>query len=276
MEDPNERLNRRGHPNNIGESGPPRFPEGSGLPSTSSDKVYRMVKSQNALEDIHKSGVVRNKHAANSSSSPRWGKDVFWSRGKDGSPHGLQQDDFLIEAPYNVASKREVRAEDVTAVHAYRNGRVQNILNEEPNENIVRRSRGFLGRGNDSQPKLEYRIGMFLMISLSAFALGVDVITGILDWLTAETAGEVVNFLQIIFFQGIFIFNKAPFWKGSKVDKKVITFIVMTIIGFIPFVNDFTPEIFIDVLAICYFTRQEDREKVATPAKNPLVTRSKR
>lgn len=92
------------------------------------DKVYRSVKSEAAIEDIEKSGVVRNAQSAGLVEKSRWGDRVFWSKGAEGSYHVVQKDGFVIEAPLSVAQERQVGRDDVTAVYRKNEeGEVENI-----------------------------------------------------------------------------------------------------------------------------------------------------
>ncbi len=99
------------NPNSIGEL----LSLSSGI-ETKTGKVYRSVYGIGAVEDLMSSGVVRNAASAGVKEESRWGDRVFWSKGEDGKKHTLQKGGYVIEAPHDVASVRQVRAEDVTAV----------------------------------------------------------------------------------------------------------------------------------------------------------------
>ncbi len=96
---------------------------------TSPDKVYRSVRGKQAVDDLFESGVVRNAQSAGKLPQSRWGERVFWSRGAQGKHHNIQEDGYVIEAPYEVAAERQVRREDVTAIYTKtQEGGVEDIL----------------------------------------------------------------------------------------------------------------------------------------------------
>jgi hypothetical protein len=124
MEDHEDRENI--NPNNIGE-----------LLSVSKDvetfpnRVYRSVKDRAAIDDLISSGVVRNKQSAGLVENNRWGENVYWSRGKEGGHHIVQVDGYLIEAPYNITSERQITIDDLTALyHKSEDGEIKDILEE--------------------------------------------------------------------------------------------------------------------------------------------------
>jgi len=99
---------------------------------TSQDKVYRSILGRGAIDDLFNCGYVRNRQSAGLVERNRWGETVFWSRGVDGKFHNVQDNGFVIEAPFEVASKGIVREEDVTAIYAKdEEGKIVNILEEE-------------------------------------------------------------------------------------------------------------------------------------------------
>lgn len=99
---------------------------------TSPDKVYRSVGTKAAIDDLFKSGVVRNALSAGVVPESRWGEKVFWSRGQEGKYHMVSRGGFVIEAPHAVALERQVTKEDVTAIYTKNEqNEVRDILNEE-------------------------------------------------------------------------------------------------------------------------------------------------
>jgi hypothetical protein len=93
---------------------------------TSPDKVYRSVRDMAAIDDLIESGVVRNAQSAGVKTQSRWDDKVFWSRGEAGKFHIVSG--VVIEAPYDIASKRAVTKDDVTGVFKKNEeGRVENI-----------------------------------------------------------------------------------------------------------------------------------------------------
>lgn len=104
---------------------------GNDLP-TQPDKVYRSVRSEDAIDDIENSGVVRNKQSAGLVEKSRWGDRVFWSRGGEGKYHIVQKGGYVIEAPLSVAQEREVTREDITAIYTKNeNGEVFDVLEQK-------------------------------------------------------------------------------------------------------------------------------------------------
>lgn len=97
---------------------------------TSPGNVYRSVMGFEAIDDLAKSGIVRNKQAARGTTS-RWGEKVFWSKGENGKYHTLQEGGYVIEAPSSKAEEERVTLEDVTAIYTKNeNGDVINIIDE--------------------------------------------------------------------------------------------------------------------------------------------------
>lgn len=119
-----ENVSEKHNPNSIGEI----ISIGKDLPTTP-DKVYRSVSTKDAIDDIEKSGIVRNKQSAGLVEKSRWGERVFWSRGAEGKYHNVSQNGYVIEAPLSVAQERIVTKEDITAIYTKNeDGEVINIL----------------------------------------------------------------------------------------------------------------------------------------------------
>lgn len=105
---------------------------------TSSDKVYRSIKGQSAVDDIFESGIVRNKQSAGLVEKSRWGERVFWSKGEDGKYHNTYKDGFVIEAPHDVAKERAVTPEDLTAIYTKNEqGEVVDVLQKEKEKRVA-------------------------------------------------------------------------------------------------------------------------------------------
>jgi hypothetical protein len=114
------------NPNSIGEL----FSMGKDL-ETSPNNVYRSVIGMEAVDDLDKSGVVRNKQSAGLVKNSRWGERVFWSKGVEGGYHIVPTGTFVIEAPLSVAQERIVTKNDVTAIYSKNEqGEVFDILKE--------------------------------------------------------------------------------------------------------------------------------------------------
>lgn len=120
------------NPNNIGE-----------LLSFSKDietflnSVYRGLSDRAAIDDLISCGLVRNKQSAGLVEKSRWDDKVFWSRGGEGKFHNIQQNGYVIEAPYNIASERQVTIDDITAIyHRGEDGQIRDILEEVLNSSL--------------------------------------------------------------------------------------------------------------------------------------------
>jgi len=115
------------NPNSIGEI----VDMGYNDVKTSPDKVYRSIYGPEAIKDLFACGFVRNRQSAGLGYN-RYGETVFWSRGKDGNFHNVQDNGFLIVAPFEIASQRVVREGDVTAIYAKEDGgKIVDILESE-------------------------------------------------------------------------------------------------------------------------------------------------
>ena len=106
---------------------------------TSSDKVYRGINGQSAVDDIFESGIVRNKQSAGLVEKSRWGPRVFYSKGEEGKYHPVEQGRYIIEAPYDVAKERAVTHEDLTAIYTKNEqGGVIDVLSQEREKRLVK------------------------------------------------------------------------------------------------------------------------------------------
>jgi hypothetical protein len=119
------------NPNNIGE-----LMSVSRDVETFANRVYRSVSDRAAIDDLVTSGVVRNKQSAGLGES-RWGENVYWSRGEEGKYHIVQQGGYVIEAPYNIASERQVTIDDLTAIyHKTEDAEVRDVLEDVLRESL--------------------------------------------------------------------------------------------------------------------------------------------
>lgn len=126
MSQENYEQDEKYNPNNIGES-----LSFSKDVETFENRVYRGLSDRAAIDDLITSGIVRNKQSAGVVEKSRWGDKVFWSRGGEGKFHNVQQNGYVIEAPYNIASERQITIDDVTAIyHRGEDGEVKDILDE--------------------------------------------------------------------------------------------------------------------------------------------------
>jgi hypothetical protein len=132
----------------------------------------------------------------------------------------------------------------------------------------------------EENQEVEYRIGIIMGLGLVAIAFAFDFVEIILDLLSVGIAGTIKDIAQVIFFPAVFLMLKAPFWKGKKAAKKMISMITAALVGFIPIISTIMPEVTISVMLTIYYTRSEDREVSSNPeaAKklNKNITRYKR
>lgn len=114
------------NPNNIGE-----LMSVSKDVETFSNRVYRSLRDRAAIDDLIASGIVRSKQSAGVVETSRRGEKVYWSRGGEGKYHVVQTGGYVLEAPYNLASERQITIDDITAIY-YKNeaGEVTDILEE--------------------------------------------------------------------------------------------------------------------------------------------------
>ncbi len=121
---PEDDIETENNPNSIGEL----IGIGRDL-LTSPDSVYRSVGDRAAIDDLEKSGIVRNRQSAGLVEKSRWGNRVFWSKGAEGKYHAVRQGAYVIEAPLSVAQEGIVKRDDVKAIYTKNeNGEVINLL----------------------------------------------------------------------------------------------------------------------------------------------------
>jgi len=88
---------------------------------TKEGHVYRGVNGQAAIDDLFRVGYVRNAREAGvpGKEESKYGKKVYWSKGKEGGRHVIGNNYYVIEAlPHGDTSTEEyVRLEDVTGIY---------------------------------------------------------------------------------------------------------------------------------------------------------------
>lgn len=115
------------NPNSVPPEGSVGLHIGSAEVPMSSENVYRQVHGS-AVEDLAKSGVVRNPVTAGVKEQTRWGHRVFWNSGEDGRNTSLGGR-MVIEADKQAARSGWVAADQVKAVYARdSDGVVKNIM----------------------------------------------------------------------------------------------------------------------------------------------------
>lgn len=138
----------------------------------------------------------------------------------------------------------------------------------------------------EAQKKVNYRIGMAAAVFMIGFGLLLDGSEIILDLAgtllggVGVVLGVLVDILKFTVLPTLFVINRAPFWKGKKVKKKIASMAAAFIIGFIPWVGAAAPETAIGTAVTVYLTRKEDKEKAGEDTmENKIgrnITRAKR
>ena len=132
---------------------------------------------------------------------------------------------------------------------------------------------------NENGTPKKQRIGLLLAVLLVIIAVIFDIAEIILDIAGAGVAGTIKDIAQTIFFPVVFFILKAPFWKGKKKAKKMISMITTFFVSYIPIISTILPEVAIGVALTIYFTRKEDKEggdNIIQFPKNQNITRQKR
>jgi hypothetical protein len=158
-EDSSERRNESflKNPNSIGQL----ISLAKDLP-TSPDKVYRTVNASGA-DDLFESGIVRNEYAAGKGDQKRWGEKIFWSRGEEGKYHAVTKNGYVIEAPYDIASVRAVKLEEITAVYTKLEDKIENVLiarREKQQRDIIQKKEAVEERDKTRIDQLKKELGM--------------------------------------------------------------------------------------------------------------------
>lgn len=137
---------------------------------------------------------------------------------------------------------------------------------------------------DDQKQEVQYRIGivsalllMYIGINLDAIELALDLI-GTAGFGVLVVIGYIKDFVSIIIVPLIFFVLGAPFWKGRKAKKKMVTMVSGFLISLIPWVGAFMPETTLSILATILYTRSEDKEiaKETFKQRGEKITRSKR
>lgn len=131
----------------------------------------------------------------------------------------------------------------------------------------------------DNSEPIKYRIGVVLGFCITALGLFFDIFEGILSLFSAGTGGYLKDFASMLLFPAIFWFFGAPFWKGSKKHKKILTMVSGFVVALVPFLSDVLPELATSVLMTIVYTGQEDKENFFQKAeikRNENITREKR
>lgn len=146
-----------------------------------------------------------------------------------------------------------------------RNPRTSEVITISPSESTTvvtpRRS------SSSEKKPVTYRIGITVGAVLCLIAAYFDILELVLDatGTVLGGVGVVIGYAKDvftnIFFPVVFLLLGAPFWKGKKAKKKMITMITAAIISFIPEIGALMPETLIAVFVTIYYTRAEDRGK---------------
>lgn len=120
--------------------------------------------------------------------------------------------------------------------------------------------------GGDT-PSIKYRIGAVMSLVLGLIASMLDLTEFALDFGGTLFAGVGVVFgyikdaITIVVIPFIFWILGAPFWKGRKVKKKIITMVTAFLISLAPWIGGVMPETLVSTAVTIYLTRKEDKEK---------------
>ena len=134
---------------------------------------------------------------------------------------------------------------------------------------------------SENEP-VNYRIGLFAAILISILAIFLDITELALDLAGTFLGGFGVvigyfkDFSTIILMPGIFFILGAPFWRGRKAKKKMITMVTAGVISFIPWLGAFMPETFIATVVTIYLTRKEDKEGYQKKSLASNISRARR
>lgn len=169
--------------------------------------------------------------------------------------------------------RSRAQTSDDSEVWVSRAQRMRNNQNEE-----IEMSGGHGEFQQDISVEIKYRIGIVLGVIFGGIATLLEVLELIADIFSAGAAGTIVDIVQTLFFIPAFWLIGAPFWKGQKAAKKMTTFIVTTLVSYVPYISSVLPEILIGVIITIYLTRQEDREiaKKSITTQSSNITRPKR
>jgi len=114
------------NPNTVGRLD---VPFKSGEVATEPDMVYRQVGIE-AIQDLARSGIVRNGATAEGQEHKRWGHDVFWSEGSNGA-HMNTAGRAIIVAPKSATQDGWVTSNKVKSIYTQSpSGEVIDLLAE--------------------------------------------------------------------------------------------------------------------------------------------------
>lgn len=155
------------------------------------------------------------------------------------------------QAPSPIRSARDIRERAQAAGFEYVDG------SESP-DGITRLKRSVQQSQAAEKKEIRYRISLPMGFVLVALAAVLDLTEIILSLLSAGVGGFIKDVASWLFI-AIFWMLKAPFWKGNKWLTKMTTMTTTFIVGLIPYLSDFLPELTIGILATIIYTRIEDR-----------------
>ncbi len=155
------------------------------------------------------------------------------------------------QAPSPIRSARDIQERAQAAGFEFEDG-------ADNQEGITRLKRSVQQGQAAEKKEIKYRISLPVGFLLVALAAVLDLVEIILSLLTVGVGGFVKDFASWLFI-GIFWMLKAPFWKGNKWIAKMTTMTATFLIGLIPVLSDFLPELTIGILATIIYTRIEDR-----------------
>lgn len=150
-----------------------------------------------------------------------------------------------------------------------RRKRIQNRIEEEEDG-------GFDEGGSEGQV-VKYRIGKIAMLFLIALGVYLDLLELVIDLAGTLAAGVGVvigyikDFFTLFIIPAIFLLLRAPFWKGRKAKKKMVSMVTSFLVSLIPWIGAFLPETTISIAVTIYLTRKEDKEKVEQDVQERVI-----
>ncbi len=155
------------------------------------------------------------------------------------------------QAPSPIRSARDIRERAQAAGFEYEDS-------TENQEGITRLKRSVQQGQATEKREIKYRISLPVGFLLVALAVVLDVVEIILSLLSVGIGGFIKDVASWLFI-AIFWMLNAPFWKGNKWIAKMTTMTATFVVGLIPVLSDFLPELTIGILATIIYTRIEDR-----------------
>ena len=181
-------------------------------------------------------------------------------------------EDRITRRRLNSGPRGEILDTDTESKNNSNITRRRNIINSEEETDFDQKP---------EQQIVKYRIGVGSILILLFLSMGLDVTEILLDVAgtllggVGVVIGYLKDFVALIILPGILLLLGAPFWKGRKAKKKIVTMVTSFLISLIPWFGAIMPETTVGMLVTIYLTRKEDRERFEIKNKRK-ITRSKR